>query len=205
MQGVNLLALTLAAKDGGGDAAAASASPPLLPRPNVKYVAGLHGDEPSGRQLLLALAEYVCAHSAPDGAAGGVAAGARDERVAALLHRAALHLAPALNPDGFAVRSRANAAGVDLNRDFPDPLDRRKGVVVGAAPDAHAAPGLAPDPDADDADLAPGGGEQPETAAIMRWTLETGFVASAALHEVWMGWKGRRMMMFFESIGERNI
>jgi carboxypeptidase D len=130
-----------------------SPAPPSssLGRPNVKYVAGLHGDEPSGRQLLLALAEYVCFHTTP-GATGS------DARVAKLLDRVSLHLAPALNPDGFAVRSRANAAGVDLNRDA----------------------------DADDADfLAPSGSEQPETAAIMKWILETGFVASAAMHEVW--------------------
>lgn len=158
-----------------------SPAPPSSPlgRPNVKYVAGLHGDEPSGRQLLLALAEYVCFHTTP-GATGS------DARVAKLLDRVSLHLAPALNPDGFAVRSRANAAGVDLNRDFPDPLDRRGNVPVGAAAAPHAATGLAVDADADDADfLAPSGSEQPETAAIMKWILETGFVASAAMHEVW--------------------
>lgn len=178
VKGAPLLAVSLAHAAERGAAARA-------PRPNVKYVAGLHGDEPSGRQLLLALVEYVCAHSAPAGAAGAPPPHARDERVAALLARVALHVAPALNPDGFVVRSRVNGAGVDLNRDFPDPLDRRGGVAVGAAP-GHAAAGLAPDPDADDAAdvLAAGGGEQPETAAVMKWTLDTGFVASAALHEV---------------------
>ena len=176
VKGADLLVVALASRG-------AAASP--LGRPNVKYVAGLHGDEPSGRQLLLALAEYVCAHSAPG------ASTPPDARVTALLDRVALHLAPALNPDGFTVRSRSNAAGVDLNRDFPDPLDRRSNVPVGGgASDAHAAKGLSPDPDADDADfLTPSGREQPETAAIMRWILDTGFVASAAMHEV-RCWEG---------------
>jgi len=54
----------------------------------------------------------------------------------------------------------ARSNGVDLNRDFPSPLD---------APDGP---------------LAATGAEQPETAAIMRWTSETRFVASASMHEV---------------------
>ena len=178
VNGADIWAVALGGEGvGGGGASRASHLPSSsLPKPAVKYVAGLHGDEPSGRQLLLALAEWVCAQSA---APGG------DARAAALVGRAVLHLLPAANPDGFAAKSRANAAGVDLNRDFPDPLERRGGVPVGAAgAPPRAAAGLAADPDADDADLAPGGGEQPETAALMAWTLGHRFVASAALHEV---------------------
>ena len=50
--------------------------------------------------------------------------------------------------------------GVDLNRDFPSPLE---------APDGP---------------LAAAGTEQPETAAVMRWASETRFAASASMHEV---------------------
>lgn len=48
---------------------------------------------------------------------------------------------------------------MDLNRDFPDPLATSNLKVTGR--------------------------EQPETKAVMDWTLATGFVASANMHEVW--------------------
>ena len=49
---------------------------------------------------------------------------------------------------------------VDLNRDFPDPL------LLGST------------------GLRPTGDEQPETLALMTWTSQTHFVASASMHEV---------------------
>lgn len=50
---------------------------------------------------------------------------------------------------------------VDLNRDFPDPIERGMAGVV-----------------------EPSGSEQPETLALMRWIREGRFVVSASLHEV---------------------
>ena len=50
---------------------------------------------------------------------------------------------------------------VDLNRDFPDPIERGKTGVV-----------------------EPSGSEQPETLALMHWIREGRFVVSASLHEV---------------------
>ena len=175
----------------------------------------------------MALAEYICAFdpklaaaelaasrnsygggatTAAVAAAAAAAAGTglgrhSDPRVAALLSRTVLHLAPAVNPDGFDLRRRENAAGVDLNRDFPDPLDLRQGVPVGglfgggggggndssssssssSSPFVGSLPGRSPDPDADDVDLSPRGNEQPETLALMRWmTPETAAAAAAA-------------------------
>lgn len=52
------------------------------------------------------------------------------------------------------------SAGVDLNRDFPDPL------LLGTT------------------GLQPTGNEQPETLALMQWMSGTHFVASVSLHEV---------------------
>ena len=49
---------------------------------------------------------------------------------------------------------------MDLNRDFPDVL---------ASPDGP---------------LVASGAEQPETAAVMRWSSGTPFVGSASMHEV---------------------
>ena len=51
--GAQLWVLTL-----GSDLAAEKA------RPAFRYIANMHGDEPSGRQLLLGLAEWLCARSA---------------------------------------------------------------------------------------------------------------------------------------------
>ncbi|EFN60129.1 hypothetical protein CHLNCDRAFT_49638 [Chlorella variabilis] len=113
--------------------------------PAVKYVGGVHGDEPTGRVLTLALAEWLCANYKTD---------ARAKRIISTMH---LWLLPAMNPDGFDARSRGNSAGQDLNRDFPDRFSSPP--------------------------MEPSGSEQPETKAIMDWTLATGFVASASMHE----------------------
>ena len=60
----------------------------------VLVVGLIHGDEPSGR----AIARRLHDQRAPDGVA--------------------LYLLDALNPDGLARRTRQNARGVDLNRNF---------------------------------------------------------------------------------------
>ena len=79
------------------------------PEPAFKYVGNMHGDEPSGRQLLLRLAEALCAGYG------------RDADATRLVNGVHLYIVPTMNPDGFAARARGNAAGVDVNRDFPDP------------------------------------------------------------------------------------
>lgn len=57
---------------------------------------GVHGDEPTGRVLTLALAEWLCANYKTD---------ARAKRIISTMH---LWLLPAMNPDGFDARSRGN-------------------------------------------------------------------------------------------------
>lgn len=101
------------------------------------------------RQLLLALAHWLCEHYDSD------------HRARSLVNHVHLHLMPTMNPDGFAMRTRNNRNDIDLNRDFPDPIQHLAAVWPG---------GL--------------GTEQPETRAVMNWTLEVGFAASASLHEV---------------------
>ncbi|KAH9331143.1 hypothetical protein KI387_003251, partial [Taxus chinensis] len=66
-----------------------------------------------------------------------------------------LHLLPSMNPDGFALSQRGNANNIDLNRDFPDQFFSQN----------------------NDKNL-----RQPESKAIMKWTLDTRFTASASLH-----------------------
>jgi murein peptide amidase A len=65
------------------------------PRPRIYLSAGIHGDEPAPPLALLHLIER----------------GAFDDR-------AVWFICPLLNPAGFLKRTRENAAGIDLNRDF---------------------------------------------------------------------------------------
>ncbi|KAK9918404.1 hypothetical protein WJX75_003872 [Coccomyxa subellipsoidea] len=87
-------------------------------KPSFKYVANMHGDEPSGRQLLLAVAEWLCANHATD------------ERAKRIVEEMHLFLLPTMNPDGFERRQRPNARHVDLNRDFPDPFEHGEAGIV---------------------------------------------------------------------------
>lgn len=70
----------------------------------------------------------------------------------------ALPTDPPCHPLPLHPHPRSN--GVNLNRDFPGPLRDRPGVMA-----------------------PPSGREQPETAAVMAWTLSRQFTAGANLHE----------------------
>lgn len=133
-----------------------------LPRPLLvpmfKYIANMHGDETVGRQILLYLAEYLLYNYN------------KSAEVTSLVDNTDIFLMPSMNPDGYE-RSfegncdslpqyvgRINAAGVDLNRDFPDRLDN---LVVQKLKNQR---------------------RQPETIATIEWLLGNPFVLSANLH-----------------------
>jgi len=69
------------------------------PRPRIYLSSGVHGDEPAAPAALLHLLET----------------GVFDDR-------AHWFLCPLLNPTGFQLGTRENAAGVDLNRDYREPI-----------------------------------------------------------------------------------
>lgn len=127
---------------------------PLL-MPMVKYVGNIHGDEFLGRQLLLYFAEWLLTNYA------------HNKEIQLLVDSTDIHLLPSMNPDGFergpkylchldfVTAGRENTHGVDLNRDFPN-------VVSSPALNLTQ--------------------RQPETAAIVRWTLDNPFVISANFH-----------------------
>ncbi|KAJ9509523.1 hypothetical protein QJQ45_001970 [Haematococcus lacustris] len=121
-----------------------------VPKAEVKLVGNVHGDEPSGRQLLLQLAEHICHGYRTN-----------DSTVLQLLAFVKLSIIPTLNPDGFEMHHRGNRRNVDLNRDFPDP-QKHVGKHDLRLPTGH---------------------EQPETLAMMNFTLSRNFVASLAIHE----------------------
>ena len=126
-------------------------------KPSFGFIANMHGDEPVGRELALRLARLLCdAHRGVGGGGGDGDDAATLTAAAALVASARLFFVPTMNPDGFATRSRNNANGVDLNRDFPDQfrggLKLERGDFGGGGDDDDAA------------------GRQPETAAMMRWS-----------------------------------
>lgn len=96
-----------------------SASPyeHMIGKPDVKYVANMHGNEAISRELMLHLIHHlVTSYSA-------------DPYIRWLLDNTRIHILPSMNPDGFEVskegtcdggQGRYNARGFDLNRNFPD-------------------------------------------------------------------------------------
>ncbi|TRY73740.1 hypothetical protein TCAL_00928 [Tigriopus californicus] len=89
----------------------------MIGKPNVKYVANMHGNEAVGRELMLHfILDLVQNYET-------------DYYVRWLLDNTRIHIMPSMNPDGFEVASegtcqggqgRYNSRGFDLNRNFPD-------------------------------------------------------------------------------------
>eukprot|EP00798_Chlamydomonas_sp_ICE-L_P007839 gene7839-1039_t len=98
-RGVDMLALSISSSGGGQEPS----------KPAFKYVANMHGDETSGRYLLLLLAEKLCYEYDTNAS------------VKRLIDTMRLVLVPTMNPDGYALGPRrGNSNFVDLNRNFPD-------------------------------------------------------------------------------------
>lgn len=148
-------------------------------KPEMKYVGNMHGNEAIGRELLIRLAAYLCDSWR-----------AKDPAIVELLNSTNIHIMPTMNPDGFelALRTkpenrgwmtgRANANGVDLNRNFPD-LDNMYYFM-----DEHRLPYF--DHLFELFDGIQSEQEQqfePEVLAVGRWILTWPFVVSANLHE----------------------
>ncbi|EDX00791.1 carboxypeptidase D isoform X1 [Drosophila yakuba] len=119
--------------------------------PEFKYVANMHGNEVVGKELLLLLTKYILERYG------------NDDRITKLVNGTRMHFLYSMNPDGYEISiegdrtggvGRANAHGIDLNRNFPDQYgtDRYNKVT------------------------------EPEVAAVMNWTLSLPFVLSANLH-----------------------
>jgi len=107
--------------------------------PEFCYIGNMHGDETVGRELLLDLIVYLVQNS-------------DTPRFATLINTTSIYIIPTMNPDGFELGRRGNAANLDLNRNFPDRL------------------------------YSPTGAMQPETQAIISFSEKHRFVMSANFH-----------------------
>ncbi|KOC66182.1 Carboxypeptidase D [Habropoda laboriosa] len=120
-------------------------------KPEVKYIGNMHGNEVVGREILLLLLKYLCENFE------------NDIRVTKILKNIRLHVLPSMNPDGYEISKegdvyggwgRANAKGVDLNRNFPDQYETN---------DYNKE-------------------QEPETKAVIDWIASIPFVLSANFH-----------------------
>jgi len=113
--------------------------------PECKYISTMHGDEIVGVKMCMNLIDFLLINY-------GV-----DSRATNIINEIDLWIVPLMNPDGYdtSPRTRYNANGVDLNRDFPDPFTSPNNTTAGRAL---------------------------ETAAIMNWSFGQSFTLSANFH-----------------------
>ncbi|MFQ5590788.1 MAG: M14 family zinc carboxypeptidase [Phycisphaerae bacterium] len=111
--------------------------------PEFRFISTMHGDEVTGVELCLNLIDYLTSNY-------GIV-----PRVTNIVDSIELWIVPCMNPDGFVLHTRYNAAGVDLNRDFPDPYTSSDNTTIGRAP---------------------------ETANIMNWAFGRTFTLAANYH-----------------------
>jgi len=76
--------------------------------PEVTYISAIHGDEPVGMELSMNLIQYL------------VKSYGTNSRITSLINEIEIRIMPLMNPDAYAMQSRYNSTGKDLNRDFPD-------------------------------------------------------------------------------------
>ncbi|MFH1842314.1 MAG: M14 family zinc carboxypeptidase [bacterium] len=79
--------------------------------PEIRLSSTMHGNEPPGLEMLLFLVDYLTDNY---GVAGF-------EDVTYLVDNYDIYIVPCHNPDGLAAGTRANANGIDINRNFPVP------------------------------------------------------------------------------------
>ncbi|OJX52242.1 MAG: hypothetical protein BGO88_16960 [Flavobacterium sp. 38-13] len=124
--------------------------------PEFLYTSSMHGDEITGYPTMLRLIDYL------------LTGYATNSEISNIVNNTEIFICPLANPDGSYktagndtmnstgnTATRANSAGVDLNRNYPDPID-------GLHPDGYA--------------------YQPETLAFMEFEKTRNFVLAANYH-----------------------
>jgi carboxypeptidase D len=119
--------------------------------PEFKYVATMHGNEIASLPISIYFIDYLLNNYNAK------------RRVRRLINRTAVWVVPLMNPDGYIAGTRANANGIDLNRNFPTWPEQFSGTLFDGAPLNTA-------------------GREPETQHVMEWTAANSFVLSANFH-----------------------
>ncbi|MDD3143498.1 MAG: M14 family zinc carboxypeptidase [Candidatus Cloacimonetes bacterium] len=78
--------------------------------PEFKYISSIHGDEVVGYDMCIRLIQLLTSQYGSD------------TRITNLVNGTEIWICPMLNPDGFVLGQRFNAAGIDLNRNYPMPF-----------------------------------------------------------------------------------
>lgn len=91
--------------------------------PRVAFMAGIHGDEVVGCELVLGYARHLI-----------------DNDPTGVLESMEVYLLPRINPYGFSVRTRWNQNTVDLNRNFPDQFMGENSPDLGTGSTTTSAP-----------------------------------------------------------------
>ncbi|MFL5783293.1 MAG: DUF2817 domain-containing protein [Bacteriovoracaceae bacterium] len=111
--------------------------------PEFKYISSMHGDEIVGRELMVNMIDEIANKYG------------KDKSITELVDNTEIFIMPSMNPDGSLLRQRANANGVDLNRNFPDWSSNAANSASGA---------------------------EIENRAVMAWHADRQFALSANFH-----------------------
>jgi len=79
--------------------------------PEITFIASMHGDEPVGMELNMNLIHLLAEEYETN------------PEIANLVNETEIWILPLMNPDGYVMNTRYNAAGYDLNRSFPDRVE----------------------------------------------------------------------------------
>jgi hypothetical protein len=95
--------------------------------PEFKYISSMHGNEITGRELMMNLIEDMLKDYG------------HDDRITALIDNTEIFIMPSMNPDGSEKGIRGNGHYADLNRDFPDfSTSDNENLLEGREPETQA-------------------------------------------------------------------
>lgn len=132
--------------------------------PEVRYIGNMHGDEILGRELLIELIEFLCENYD------------KNEFVKRLVDSTRIHIAPSVNPDGYAKGSALNTNNVDLDANFPSLYK------IKSQPNLDVKTNVDKIIEALSAKELVDQKTQPETESIISWSKDHPFVLSGSLH-----------------------
>jgi len=93
--------------------------------PEFKYSSSMHGDEVTGMQMCMRLINLLTDSY-------GI-----DPTLTSYVDNMEIWICPHANPDGYAAGTRYNAHGVDLNRNYPDPVTDPHDDPTGREPETQ--------------------------------------------------------------------